>query len=103
LLKIFRKLIPPGPHRDWIWPLSSIPRSWTAFESKVLPRKLGGTQEGHLDVPDPGKWAIMGYGPIPVMWAYTTHDGMRNRFGILRYDYEDHYWEIFTAAHHPIK
>lgn len=92
--------VPEGNHSDWPWPFKYLPRSWFAFESEVEPEKMWGTAPSHLDVPAPGTWAVTGYKGIPVMWAYTSLDGKKYRLGALRYDYEDGYWEIFTARAH---
>lgn len=92
--------IPAGRHTDWIWPLSYIPRNWTAFNSDVPPVKIAGTErlEDHLDIPERGKWVLAGVMNlrIPVYFALTTNSGWHFRVGLLRYDFVDEYYQIAT-------
>ena len=105
-------MIPEGKHDDWrykpdipiigpilgilTWPLSQIPRHWTAFDSDIPPVKILGTAEGHLDIPSRGTWALAGVGdiPIPVYFAITAENGTHFHIGLFRYDYNGHYYQI---------
>ncbi len=89
-------MIPEGPHRDWPWPLSYIPRRWTAWESTKLPVKLLGTvgEDEHLDIPKPGKWVLA----WPLYFAITTKNLFHFRVGLARYDFVDHYYQIGTIT-----
>ncbi len=89
-------MIPAGRHTDWPWPLSLIPRRWTARESGRLPVKLLGTvpRDAHLDIPRPGQWVLA----WPLYFAITTENGVHFRIGIARYDYVDHYYQLGTLA-----
>ena len=85
-------MIPAGNHTDLIWPLSLIPRKWTAVESTRQPYTYG--YDG--DVPPAGQWtvAISRYG---FMFSANSH-GWLFRIGTFRYDYVDKYYEFPTLT-----
>ena len=94
---------PYGRHEDWPWPFRWIRREWHSFSWKRRPVKiLGNTEKGdHLDIPKPGKWVIAGVGwiPIPVFFAIQTKNRRYLRIALIRYDYEDKYYTIFSFAY----
>lgn len=81
-------------HTDWPWPLSYVPRAWTAIKSDVPPRTLAGED---TDVPAPGRFTLQvcKYG---FMFSLQTKRGWLVRVGSFRYDYCDKYYEIFTLT-----
>lgn len=91
-------MLPTGKHDDWVWPLSYIPRHWTAFEGKP-PRQLAGSADpnGHLDITARGTWSLA----WPFHFTFYTHGGWMFAIGI-RYDYNDLYynWPRFTLKHY---
>jgi hypothetical protein len=93
--------VPPGRHTDWPWPLSYIPRSWTAVESQRKPVQVLGTvgKGENLDVPKPGRFTLA----WPPYFAVTGPRGIHFRIGVARYDYVDEYYQIPTVALKRIK
>lgn len=86
-------MIPPGPHTDWPWPFSRIPRRWTAIESAHPPIKLLGTApaNANLDIPPLGRWVIT----WPPYIAVLTLSHWHARLGI-RYDYNGKYYQLIA-------
>lgn len=85
-------LIPDGPHTDWFWPFSKIPRKWTAIPSNKEPKQIFGDVPvgDHLDVPPKGTWTLA----WPPHLAWTSKSGSINRISLARYDYNGHYYQI---------
>lgn len=79
--------IPTGPHSDWIWPFSLIPRKWTAIPRENPPLKLMGTAPPDKPIPDPGDWIINYWPPY---FAFQTKGGWHFRIG-ARWDNVDKY------------
>jgi hypothetical protein len=81
-------------HTDWPWPLSKIPRAWTAIPSTTPPRTLAGQ---NTDVPSPGRFTLQlsRYG---FMFSVQTKGQWLFRIGSFRFDYVDNYYEIFTLT-----
>lgn len=94
---------PTGRHTDWPWPFSLIKRGWHTWSSEIEPVQIcGNVPEGlHLDIPPRGCWAIAGVGrlPIPVFFAFKTSGGRYLRLALIRYDYVDHYYTVFSFAY----
>lgn len=95
---------PTGRHKDWPWPLSYIPRSWTSFEAAPPRKWLGNAKLEHAiyqgkayaypkPIPDRGQWWL-GW---PLYFALQTKGGWYFRIGI-RFDDRDFYfnWPAFT-------
>lgn len=91
---------PAGFHTDWLWPFSRIPRGWNSWDSDVPPVRVAGNATGHLDVVAPGTWALVGYKHhrIPVCFVIQTKGRIYFRLGLIRYDYEAHYYTAPTGA-----
>ncbi len=70
--------IPEGNHTDWVFPLSLIPRTWTAIPDSVPPVKIAGS-------------------------APTAIEGWHFRLGTFRFDVVDGYYQIPTATIKKIK
>ena len=101
-------MIPAGNHTDLIWPLSLIPRKWTAVESTHPP--IGVTLEHSstalgwqltlygttIDVPDHGT-ATLALSRYGFMVSVNSH-GWLFRIGTFRYDYVDQYYEFPTLT-----
>jgi hypothetical protein len=81
-------MIPTGPHTDWPWPFSLIPRRWTAVPSDTPPFTIGYEK----DVPPPGRWviALSKYG---FMFSFQTKGGWLFRIGTA-----SKYYELFTLT-----
>lgn len=83
------------PHTDFTSKFGGIfrkiPRSWTAFMSKVPPVRLGGTNpiEQNMDNPLPGTWVVA----APAYWAWMTKHHRLNYVG-FRWDYNDLYYNL---------
>ena len=88
-----------GRHDDWPWPLSSVPRRWTAVSGNP-PRKTFGTTpltraefNGRQfrypkPIPPAGRWHFTIW---PLYFGMTTHSGWHFRLGV-RYDDIDGYY-----------
>lgn len=115
-------------HDDWFWPVSYIPRGWTAKCGKrwPMPPKLllgnsGWTGADHnqmqhhtvewldkygkvLPIPKAGHWiltAAMYAGWIPVpMFAITWKNGDYFSIGLARWDNVDNYYDLFRVRAH---
>ena len=88
-----RLLIPTGKHTDWPWPLSLVPRKWTAIPSNNPPGTIG----DNTDVPPPGKW-VLAWSRFGFMFSFQTRGRWLFRIGTFRYDYVDRYYEILTLT-----
>jgi hypothetical protein len=91
-------MIPKGKHTDWVWPLSYIPRRWTAWSSTNEPRKIIGSATGHLDIPPRGTWVLA----WPPYFAVTLPNGAHFRLG-FRHDYQDHYYTFVPLTLKKLK
>lgn len=78
-------------HNDYLWPMSYIPRSWTAWISNKPPRQLLGSNppDHHTDIPLDGTWSLA----WPLHFAITLKSGLFFHMG-LRFDYNDSYYNI---------
>jgi hypothetical protein len=98
-------LIPTGKHTDWYWPLSLIPRKWTAIPSEREPFGVIIDDVGmlwvrpktwNLDVPVRNS-AMLVFSRYGFMFSVNAK-GWLFRIGTFRYDYVDSYVELFTLA-----
>ncbi len=80
-------------HTDLPWPLSLIPRRWTAIPSVVRPWTLGYDR----DVPPAGAWTLA-FSRYGVMGSFQTKGRWLFRMGTFRYDYVDLYYELVTLT-----
>ena len=79
-------------HTDWPWPLSLIPRRWTAIPSDKGPWSIGYQK----DVPPPGRWTLA-FSRYGFMFSVNAR-GWLFRVGTFRYDYVDKYFQIPTLT-----
>lgn len=73
-------------HDDYpFWPLTLVPRSWTAFLCDHEPRQIAGSNpaDHHTDIPADGTWSLT----IPFHFAVTTKTRLLFHFGMRR-DYQ---------------
>lgn len=99
-------------HADWPWPLSLVPRKWTAF-NWGNPKMLDGTQKSvkiidgqayPKPIGEPGSWQKSCYpdlpgflGKLPLYYARTDEAGNHFRWG-ARWDDTDFYTQAPTVA-----
>jgi len=81
-------------HTDLPFPLSLIPRKWTAIPSENPPPFGFGQPK---DVPSPGRWTLA-FSKFGFMFSFQTPGRWLFRIGTFRYDYSDFYYEIFTLT-----
>lgn len=101
-------------HTDWPWPLSYIPRRWTACDWGVPVLVMGNQREtredaashtaGPAPVGEAGSWQLSLFpkapGPlkhIPTYFAFTLKNGWHFRIG-ARWDDVDSYTQVPTLA-----
>jgi hypothetical protein len=98
-------MIPAGKHTDWPFPLSLIPRSWTAIASDKAPwgfslllvrPKDADKTTAHLDVPMRNE-AVLDFSRYGFMFSVNAK-GWLFRVGSFRYDYVDKYYELPTLT-----
>lgn len=102
-------------HTDWPWPLSLVPRGWTAFYWGTPCKLLGNQKDTRVGSPapigEPGSWQFSIYPDAP-WWAwalglswYVAFSTPRDAAGAYthfrlgtRYDDVDYYSTIFSIA-----
>jgi hypothetical protein len=107
-------------HWDWIFPLSIVPRDWTAFDWGS-PRMVMGNQTRVDDtgapspIGEPGSWQFSVYPGAPLLvrplaWYFAlslrAHDGYYRHFRVgARNDDIDHYteWPSLATRRYPVE
>lgn len=119
------------PHNDWFWPLSYVPRSWTARCGWAWPQppllligKSGWEVSDHhmfghhtleyfkkirniLPIAKPGHLFVsavlfLKFIPLPML-AWTFRNGDYVSLGIVRWDDVDKYYDLMRVRAHGLK